>query len=310
MNNISDQETRKNIIDTVPIRTNSKLLQKQELPHDSNRNAGKRKPCCSGCGCFVVAIIFLFCYFLIPYTSRFLLLGIDRAPIGTMAGRSDTIMAVSVNPLIPIVKILSIPRDLWVPIPDYGENRINAAHFFGEVQEPGKGPESAIKTVNNNFGFNLHYFVRINLENFPVVVDALGGITLSLSQQMSGYPSGTYHLNGSQALAFVRSRSDGDDFFRMRQGQVFAAGFIRSLINPANWHRLPQLIIALPKAIDTNIPIWLLPRLGLALIRANFMGMESLVIDRSMVTPTITSEGAQILIPNWDAINSYVAENF
>jgi len=270
----------------------------------------KRSFGCGACSCAVVMLVLLLAaYLLAPFATRFLLLGIDRAPAGSMAGRSDTMIVFSVNPLGP-VRALSIPRDLWVPIPDYGENRINAAHFFAEAGQPDTGPASALNTLNSNFGFNLKYYLRFNLENFPAVVDALGGMTLTLSESMSGYPPGTYPLDGTQALAFVRSRSDGDDFFRMAQGQVFIRAFIRRLLDPAVWPRLPQLLAALPNALDTNIPLWLWPRLALSLARASLIGFEALSIDRSMVTPSVTDQGAQILLPDWALIQAYLSQNF
>ena len=142
------------------------------------------------------------------------------------------------------------------------------------------------------------------------MVDALGGMTLSLSQTMSGYPPGDYQLDGTQALAFVRSRSDGDDFFRMAQGQVFIRAFIRRLLDPAVWPRLPQFLAALPKAVDTNIPLWLWPRLGLTLARASLTGFDAMALDRSMAVPAVTAEGAQILLPDWTLINAFLSENF
>jgi len=313
MKNQSDQKTKKIHIDTTSLQTNyeKKPAGTQDIRTANRKNKTQRKSCCSGCGCALVLLILVLAIYLFsPFTSRFLLLGIDRAPSGTMAGRSDTMMAVSVNPLAPVVKVLSIPRDLWVPIQGFKENRINTAHFFAEAQQTGKGPEAAIQTVNSNFDFNLKYYLRFNLENFPQVIDSLGGITLTLSQPMSGYQPGSYQLDGSQALAFVRSRSDGDDFFRMSQGQVFIAGFIRRLIEPEVWARLPKFFMAIPNAVDTNIPVWLWPRLGLAMARASFTGFESLMIDRNMVTPSVTSQGAQILIPNWPLINAYISEHF
>ena len=306
MQNQSDQNTRRILPDTRPLRIDKEMLKRES---SSGAQKPKKRPrgCC-GCSVWLLVLL-LAAYLLAPFASRFLLLGIDRAPAGSMAGRSDTMIVFSVNPLAA-VRALSIPRDLWVPIPDYGENRINAAHFFAEAEQPGRGPASALRTVNSNFGFSLKYYLRFNLENFPAVVDALGGMILTLSQPMSGYPPGAYQLDGTQALAFVRSRSDGDDFFRMAQGQVFIRAFIRRLLDPSVWPRLPQFLAALPGALDTNIPLWLWPRLGLALARAALTGFESLALDRSMVTPTVTEQGAQVLLPNWALINAFLSENF
>ena len=262
-----------------------------------------------GCGCcssFFLLGLLLLAYLLAPISTRLVLLGIDRTADGSQAGRSDTIQVFSVNPLLPTVKLLSIPRDLWVTIPEFGENRINSAHFFAEAALPGSGPGHTMRTIEQNFSLPLRYYVRLNLNHFPGLIDSMGGITVNLPQAMAGYPAGSYRLNGEQAMAFVRSRSDGDDFFRMSQAQIFIRSFALEMLNPAVWLRLPEIIPAALAAVDTNLPIWLWPRLGLALARASLTGVDSYAIDRSMVTPFVTSEGAQVLLPNWAAIYELV----
>lgn len=299
------------LAETVPVKA-SRYDENQQPDDDRNSNTKRKKSCaCSGCGCLTLLFIAAFLLLMLfPFPSQFILLGIDRSPAGTMAGRSDTMMVFSTNPLLLKVKVLSIPRDLWVPIPGMGENRINTAHFFAEAQTPGSGPAAAIETVNQNFSLNLKYHVRFNLENIPSLIDALGGISLNLPQIMSGYPSGTHRMNGEAALAFLRNRSDGDDFFRINQGQLFISGFVRELLNPGSWPRLPAFLAALPAAMDTNLPLWLWPRVGFSLGIGSLTGIETLTIDRSMVTPFTTAEGAQVLLPNWPTIDEYIKENF
>mgnify|MGYP001179675523 CR=1 FL=1 len=305
------QKTQKILAETVPMAIQKSESRSQRLPENSPTPIGKQRRGYSGCGCMTMLFLLsVVLYLLFPLPNRFLLLGIDRSPAGSMAGRSDTIMAFSVNPLLPDVKLLSIPRDLWVSIPGVGENRINTAHFFAEAQQPGSGPKAALDTVNQNFGFNLRHYARFNLDNFPALIDALGGIIITLPQAMSGYPPGTYELNGAQALAFVRSRSDGDDFFRIRQGQLFIGAFVKKILTPQTWPRIPQFIAAVPAALDTNIPIWLWPRIGLALARATLSGFDTLVIDRSMVSGFTTAEGAQVLMPDWGKIKQYLQANW
>jgi len=127
---------------------------------------------------------------------------------------------------------------------------------------------------------------------------------------MAGYPPGTYHLDGTQALAFIRERYSSDDFSRMKQGQVLIAAGLRKGLKPGNWKYLPGTLIAVSQAVDTNLPIWLYPRLGLALARAAIFGMDGRTITREMVVPFQTDQGAQVLAPNWDAINPLLAEVF
>lgn len=258
-------------------------------------------------GCLLAGLLVLAAYFFAPGRAVILVLGIDRAPEGTAAGRSDTNLLVSVEPLSGDLRLFSIPRDLWLVIPGYGEQRINAAHYFGELNEAGSGPQVAIATIEHNFGITPDRYVRIQLENFPRAIDALGGVTVNLPYKMGGLPKGRHHLNGDQALAFARDRSI-DDFERTQQGQVLAAAVLRSLFNPLKWIRLPFFLFALNAVVDTDIPLWQWPRLGLALARGALGSPESYAVKRTMVTPSVTSDGAQILLPRWELIAPVVAQ--
>ena len=267
------------------------------------RSFGYSKP-------LVVLFVAFLVYIFAPFRSNILILGIDRTPEGTDIGRSDTIILLGLQPFTGQASMLSIPRDLWVPIPGYGENRVNAAHSFGELEQPGYGPRLALATVQQNFGISVSQYLRIRLEGFADVVDALGGIEITLDQAAAGYSPGTYRLNGEQALAFVRDRT-GDDFFRMQHGQVFIISVIKKMINPVSWLRIPGAIFAMLQTVDTNIPFWEWLRLSIALLRAVlFNGIHAAAIPREAVTPWVSDAGAQVLLPNWDLILPIVREMF
>lgn len=264
-------------------------------------------------GCLTVIAILLLAaaYLFLPVNHTLLILGIDRSFENTAIGRSDTNVLVAVRPFSGTASVLSVPRDLWVTIPGHGENRINAAHFFGENEQAGTGPQLAVETMEHNLNVNIDRYLRIQLERFPQVVDAMGGVDLQLESNMAGYSAGTYHLNGEQALAFVRSRAGSDDFFRMAQGQVFLKSFIQTLLKPATWPRLPQVVLAAIETVDTNIPLWQMPRLGIALLRAFvFDKIEFVIIQREMVVPWVTDLGAQVLLPDWAKIHPVVQQEF
>lgn len=286
------------------------------MPPPRRKRLKRRRSGCStfGCGIFVLGLIALVLtlgvYFFAPMRTNLLILGIDYAPPGSLAGRSDTIILMSINPLKPQVAMLSIPRDLWVNIPGIGENRINTAHFFAEAQQPGAGPGKALETIRQNFGLGVSYYLRVKFEGFKEVVDALGGVTIDLQESMAGYPAGRHHLTGNKALAFARSRMGSDDFFRMEQGQLLVKSILRQMLNPVYWPRLPGMTLAFMRSVDTNLPVWLWPRLTVALLRAGPDGIDSRTIQRTMVTPYTTDLGASILLPDWGQIHLLITEMF
>jgi LCP family protein required for cell wall assembly len=249
-------------------------------------------------------------YLLFPARERILLLGIDRAPNGTAVSRSDTMIVLQVDTLKADVKMLSIPRDLWVPIPGVGENRINTAHFFAEAAQAGSGPQAAIETVALNFGIRPEFYARIQFDGFKDIIDAMGGLDLTLDHAQGGLEAGKHHLTGEQALAFARDRKGTDDFFRMNQAQVVVLTAVRQLLNPLHLARLPAVLATAGQVIDTNLPVWEWPRIGLALLRAGTDGVDHRTLTREMAVPFTTSGGAQVLSPNWDLIHPLIVEMF
>jgi LCP family protein required for cell wall assembly len=278
----------------------------------SSRASGRRSGCSGAFLILILPILFvLMLYFFFPLRTNILLLGIDRAPEGTDVSRTDTNIILSVIPLKPVVNMLSIPRDLWVPLANVGENRINTAHFFAEAEKKGSGPAAAMQAVRDNFGINLRYYVRIRFDGFEQVIDAMGGVTLDIATPQAGYDPGSYHLNGAEALTFARNRSSSDDFFRMQRGQMVIIAAVKQMLNPLTWFRIPSILGAVLNSVDTNIPLLEMPRIGLALVRGIVQNtLDARTITREMVFPTTTSGGANVLLPNWEAINPVLMELF
>ena len=249
-------------------------------------------------------------YFVAPVRTNILILGTDDSPERGNIGRTDTIILASVVPLKPYIGMLSIPRDLWVQIPGVGEQRINTAYFFAEANQSGAGADAATDTIRQNFNIPVHYYTVVHMSGMVSVVDALGGIDVRFDSPISDFPAGAHHLNGTQVLALARDRSTSDDFSRMARAQVIFSAVIHKLLQPSSWQGMPQFVVALSQTIETNIPIWQLPRLIFTLARAPIFGVDSQTVTREMVTPYVTSEGAQVLLPNWDAIQPVTKKMF
>ena len=259
---------------------------------------------------FWFLIILLVVYFLAPLRTNILLLGMDDSPERGAVGRTDTIILTTIIPMRPYIGMLSIPRDLWVNVPGVGEQRINTAYFFAEAGETGAGSQAAMQTIHENFGIPVHYYALVHMYGLVAAVDALEGVDLRLNSPIGGWEAGNYHVNGTQALEFVRERSSSDDFSRMERSQILMISLADRILQPESWTRLPDFLYSALRAVDTNIPLWQIPRLAFVVVRAPFFGIDSRVITREMVVPFQTSGGAQVLAPNWEAINPILLEMF
>lgn len=250
-----------------------------------------------------------------------LVLGVDERTTEAGPFRSDTMILTGFNPSQHQVAILSIPRDLWVTIPEVGQNRINTALFFGDLREPKEGLQLAKQTVKENFGLPLlQYVVKINFDGFTGIIDAMGGITVDVPEALhdENYPTADYgvttidipageqQMDGATALIYARSRYSTSDFDRSRRQQEIIGAIQRQLLQPSTWLRVPAIFNAVRGAISTDIPIDQWPALGLILVGSD--------IERVTIGPENTQnsviEGAQVLLPIWERINPILDDYF
>lgn len=292
-----------NLAETQPTRTVSWAAP------PSKKRGGR---CCWGA--LLIPVLLVIClglgFLLTTERTNILILGLDSREPGSDLGRSDTLILTTFEPRQPYLGMLSIPRDLWVSVPGYGENRINTAHFFAEAEQPGSGPEAALQTVQQNFGVDVNYYMRLRFDNFLNLIDLLGGVEIELTEPMSGYPAGIHRLDAEKALAFVRDRAGSDDFYRMQRSQIFIKALLKSVLSPVEWRQWPEILPLVMEMVDTNIPISKWPSLAITLLRVGPEGIDARIITREMTFPFSTESGAQVLAPNWAAINPVLFEMF
>jgi LCP family protein required for cell wall assembly len=214
------------------------------------------------------------------------------------------------RPSSTYVGALSIPRDLWVEIPGYGANRINTAHFFAELGTPGSGLKLARSTVETQFSVDIDGSVSLDFALVQELVDSAGGITIELAEAMSGYGVGSHKLDGEAALAFIRDRAASDDFARMGRAQIFLRAFLKRVLSPEIWFRIPSMASVIVRNLESDVAIWEWPRIAISLLRVGSSGIDGRILDRSLAQGFTTAEGAQVLAPQWNLIRPVVTEMF
>ena len=190
-----------------------------------------------------------------------LVMGSDsRGQSATAGARADSILLVRTDPSHHLVSMLSIPRDLYVPIPGHGTNKINAAFAFG-------GPPLLIRTVNKLTSLKVNHVVLVDFTGFRKLIDDLGGITIVnptkivSSENFDGhgwqFGKGPIHLDGRRALAYARIRhttnaADTDISRTERQQRVLQA-LMHELIKPSSLLHLPSVGRSVVKPLATDL---------------------------------------------------------
>jgi LCP family protein required for cell wall assembly len=207
-----------------------------------------------------------------PLTSanNILVLGSDRRQKNskepgaetTGFGRSDTIMLIRTGG--GHAARLSIPRDTVVEIPGHGLQKINAAHAFG-------GPAESVSVIKHWLGIPINHVVEVNFENFPQLIDAMGGVTYTggciISKLDGGFANGgftlrlsagSHHIDGKQALALARTRenlchTNETDIQREEHQQALFTDMKNQLESPSSFFRLPWIAWNAPPAIISDM---------------------------------------------------------
>jgi LCP family protein required for cell wall assembly len=204
----------------------------------------------------------------------FLVIGSDtREGLGSLqnfgaasGARGDVIMLIKIYPATGTAQILSIPRDLLVEIPGKGSNRINAAYAFG-------GAPLMVKTVRQTTGLPIHHYVEVNFVGFQAIVEEVGGVTINFpypardSNSGLNVDAGPQRLNGSQALAYARSRHyqeyrnggwvsvDASDIGRTQRQQQLVLAILSALKRPSTLTETGPIVSSFARhlSVDSNL---------------------------------------------------------
>jgi LCP family protein required for cell wall assembly len=249
------------------------------------------------------------------------LLGLDQRPNDNEGTRSDTMLILSVDQDSGTANILSVPRDLWVKIPGQGENRINTAYYFGDLERPGKGGPPLVKqAILDNFGIKVDYFAEINFDGFRSVIDAIGGINLDVKKPLLDneyptedygikrifIPAGLQHMSGQTALEYARSRHADSDLGRnQRQQEVLLA--VREQGINLGLLTNNQLQTALQGAVKTDLTPGDMLALGRLAVGMKKEAIKQFSIDAN-ITKNVVIDGQDVLQADPVALQKLIAE--
>lgn len=216
---------------------------------------------------------------------------------------SDTIIVASLKPSTGQVAMLSIPRDLYVEIPGYGQRKINNANAFGYQADPEQGGERLLASVLEEvLDEPIDYYGSVDFSGFIKLIDLVDGLEITVDQAFSDseYPTTNYGyqtisfkagpqtMDGAKALKYVRSRhgnnGEGSDFARSaRQQKVLAAlrekiFSIGTLLNP---NRILDISETLGQHVKTDMEIWEILRLSELVKDLNPAEIKNHVLDTS-----------------------------
>jgi LCP family protein required for cell wall assembly len=242
--------------------------------------------------------------------ENILVLGMDQRP-GDPSWRTDTIMVVSVDYANSRVGIVSVPRDLWVNLPGYGNGRINQADYLGETRKyPGGGTALAAKVIKDNLGLEADHWVRIRQEGLIELVNALGGVTVTLdcplheitphptiagSYTRFDLPAGRVFLDGPTAKKFATYRYASNDLSRARRQQQLIWAIRDRALELNAIPQIPQLWRALSRTFMTDLSLLDVIRLARLGSRLDASQVRGLVFDKTIIQDA-TIGGARVLV--------------
>ncbi len=261
--------------------------------------------------------------------TNIMLLGSDTTNPAN-SGRTDVIMIVSINRTEATVALLSIPRDLYVYIPDLGMNRINTAYSLGEQIEGGTGAQLLMKTIEYNLGLTVDRYARVDFIGFKQIVDALGGIqvpvdcaiqdwrlrepdldpTIEDHWEMFTLPIGMQAMDGDLALWYVRSRRTSNDIDRGQRQQDVVRALWQHIRDLGLIGQMSELWPQLTTVVETDITLSDMLGLSSLIVTMNTNQVSSFnfrlntdILDRQ------TDEGARVLVPHREPIQELM-QNF
>jgi len=244
-------------------------------------------------------------------TENILVLGTDRRPRDA-SWRTDTIMVVGLDRARQRAAVLSIPRDLYIEIPNYGYGRINQVDYIGErvSRVKGGGPALVSEVLSDTLGIATKHWVRFELTGFEAIVDAVGGVTVNLdcpfyepifnldtnSWEYFTLPAGDVHMDGETANWFVRLRLSESDIGRANRQRQFLWALRDQALNANLLRRFPELWRAFSDSFDTDLSLLQMVELIQFGIGLDARNVRASGITLRELQSHVTANGASVLI--------------
>jgi LCP family protein required for cell wall assembly len=227
------------------------------------------------------------------------------------------------------VVLISVPRDLYVYIPNRGMDRINAAYEYGEMDNyPGGGFALLKDTILYNLGLSIDHLAIVDFDGFRRIVDTLGGIDVPVFCSYTDWhlidPSydqndennwalytvgpGVVHMDGDLALWYARSRKKSSDFDRGRRSQEVLRALYARALQTDTISKIPELYSDFSSSFITDLTLPDLLQLAPLAGHLNNADIRSYYIGRDLVTGWMTPGGASVLLPNGPAIQSMLQQ--
>lgn len=255
-------------------------------------------------------------YFLLPPPSiDILVVGMDSRGNEGAVARTDSIMVVNIDADRVMVSTLSIPRGLFVNVPNYGSQMINTANFLGEVENTGTGMALLSQTIEQNFGIEIDGYIRMDFTGFADMIDAVGGVEITVEYVIEdyAYPTDDYGtiqirfepglqwMNGERALIYARTRHGDDDYRRAGRQQQIVSSFVSRLINPLVWG---ETLTVLNQSVEIDLSFWDIMMIAPTALFSNGQ-FNQLIINRDYILA-----GTKGPIPDYNKIAPFITENF
>jgi len=260
---------------------------------------------------------------MVPGTINVVVLGSDHRPDWS-DWHTDVVQIVSIQPLLPAVTVLSIPRDLYVYIPDFWMSRVNFADMYGELYGyEGGGPALLQQTLLYNLGIPVDHYVRTDFDGLIGIVDALGGIDVPVHCRLEDYwpypdengeypikklEPGLHHMDGETALWYARSRMTSSVFARERRQQQVLQAIWRQSRSLDLLPRIPQLWDQFRSMVVTDLEFGDVVTLAEVAFRLDEQNVRFYNIGFQQVIPWTTPKGGSVFLPNWEEIGPVVGE--
>ncbi|MEK7546398.1 MAG: LCP family protein [Patescibacteria group bacterium] len=245
---------------------------------------------------------------------------------------TDTIFFVTFKPSTSQVGILSLPRDLWIPLPDGGQAKINSINANAEKAAARSGGEAARQAISAVVDQPIDYYVRVDFSAFKTLIDDVGGVTVNIERTFTdfAYPTddalykkvhfekGWQTMDGETALEYVRSRhgnaGEGSDFMRSRRQQKVMLALkeklvsFDTLLNPS---RVASVLETLQSHVISDMELWEIVKLAKAMRSVDASKLTHRVLDDSPQGPlyastiTVSNGDAYVLLPrksDWSEI--------